>query len=268
MAELTAFGGGPLVGHKLMRIAYMDESGTSDREPIAVVAAVMLHADSQWRPLNQALSDMADACAPPAHRSGFIFHAKELYHGGKTLLRELFPPEYGRGFLKSILRLPNANDMPVVMGFVVKSEMTPDYRPDAVLERNTLYHTIAFIEALVSVDRVMREYYSDELCQVVVEDHQNARAAIREAFNFLHSPASATLPADILDQLPLRHIINPVAFAQKYEASPLQVADASAFTIRRYMENLEDASDYYDILLPAMMTVPKRGLAHPLSVEG
>jgi hypothetical protein len=83
MSRLLAFGGGPLHGHKLVRIAYLDEAGISDKEPFAVVAAVIIDGDRHWRALHDALSGLADLCAPPEKRNGFIFHATELFGGGK-----------------------------------------------------------------------------------------------------------------------------------------------------------------------------------------
>ena len=242
-----------------MRYAYIDESGTSDREPIAVVAAVMIDVDRQYRTLSDGLSDLADQCAPPDKRHGFIFHAKELYHGGKTLNRANgYPPEtHGRPFLKSLAHIPADNAMPVSMGYIVKAERTGLFRPDTALERNTLYHTMSFIMAAVGVDEFMRQHFPDEMCQLVSEDHPNAKRMLREAHSFLRDPTSPdAFPADLRGVLPLRHIIDTVNFAAKTESSPLQLADACAFVIRRHLEGAPDAREYYDPLVPALLKVP------------
>ena len=47
---VRAFDGSPLAGRRLVRIVYLDESGTSRREPLALVAGVVVDADNQLSP--------------------------------------------------------------------------------------------------------------------------------------------------------------------------------------------------------------------------
>jgi hypothetical protein len=51
-----AFGGAPLVGERVVRIVYMDESGTSAKEEIALFSAVMVDADKQWKAVEKYLT--------------------------------------------------------------------------------------------------------------------------------------------------------------------------------------------------------------------
>jgi hypothetical protein len=250
MSRLLAFGGGPLHGHKLVRIAYLDEAGISDKEPFAV--------DRHWRALHDALSGLADLCAPPEKRNGFIFHATELFGGGKILVRGISPPEHGRGFLKTLACIPRDNGLPIELGWVEKRTLTGIFRPDTAKERAVLYHTMAFIGCVVGVERFMRENFPDEVCQLVVEDNTQSRTQIRDAYNFLKTVESVdTLPDDMTEMLPLRHIVDTVNFAAKTDSSPLQLADTCAFIIRRHLEKRPDAAEYYDLLCPAMLSRPK-----------
>ena len=44
---MRSFDGSPLAGRRLVRVVYLDESGTSRREPLAVVAGVIVDGDQQ-----------------------------------------------------------------------------------------------------------------------------------------------------------------------------------------------------------------------------
>lgn len=241
-----------------MRIAYLDEAGISKHEPFAVVAAVLINGDD-WKKVAAGLALLADRCAPKDKREGFIFHAKELYHGGKTLTRAAFPPEHGRSFLESLVHIPKDNRIPVSMGWVEKEGFEPQaVLPDNPRDQATFFHATAFMNCVVVVDRVMREAYPDELVQLVAEDNAESRRAIKASYEFMNSPLSAVgLSEETKDWLPLRHVIDTVHFAKKSESSPLQLADACAFAIRRHLERRPDAATYYEPLAPALTVRPK-----------
>jgi len=59
-----AFGGGPLYGSKIVRVAYLDEAGISKpaEEPYCVVAGILVNADEQWKAVERHLIEIADAC--------------------------------------------------------------------------------------------------------------------------------------------------------------------------------------------------------------
>lgn len=242
-----------------MRLAYIDEAGISEREPFAVVAAVVVDGDRQLKGLENGLSELADACAPADKRAGFIFHAMELYNGGKTLTRTDYPREHGRGFLKSLVQIPADNGMEVAMHFIEKAAITdPLFRPKKASERATLYHQMAFIGCVVSIEMLMRTRYPGEIAHLVAEDNTQSRKLLKEAHTFLKSKEMvAGLPSAIRAVLPLHHIVDTVFFAEKTESSALQLADACVFAIRRHLEQRNDAADYYEPLIPALVNRPK-----------
>ena len=239
----------------------MDEAGISENEPFAVVAAVVVHSDRQIKPLERALGVLADACAPPERRAGFIFHALELYNGGKTLDRETYPREYGRGFLEALVHLPADNGMDVAMHFIDKAEQAGDFRPNTARERQSLYHAMAFIGCAAGLEMLMRSNYPGEVCQIIAEDNTTSRALIREAHAFLSNKDMVVgLPDDIRGILPFEQIVHATFFAEKREAPGLQLADAAAFAIRRHLEGRSDAATYYDPLIPALINRPQTDL--------
>lgn len=241
-----------------MRVAYLDEAGISENEPFCVVAAVVVDSDRHIKGLEQGLGTLADACAPPGCRQNFVFHAKELHHGGKTLRPAVLPPERRRAFLKSLVNIPADNGMEVVFHFIDKAAQQGAFRPEKASERATLYHQMAFIGCVVGVEMLMRTRYPNEVAHLVAEDNAQARRFLRTAHAFLKNRQEVEgLPAAVRGVLPLQHIVDTVFFAEKNESSALQLADACAFAIRRHLEGRPDAADYYDPLIPALVTRPR-----------
>ena len=77
---LRSLTGHPLEGTRIVRIAYVDEAGTSNpkEEPYLVVAGVMLHGDRDMPKLQGKLERLAKAYQLPTTT---CFHAMDIFHG-------------------------------------------------------------------------------------------------------------------------------------------------------------------------------------------
>ncbi len=87
---LYALGGGPLHGEKAVRIVYLDEAGISNpkQEPFVTVAGVIVHGDDELNRVENRLKKLVKKYIPEGKRQGFVFHAKEIFHGGRTMNRQ------------------------------------------------------------------------------------------------------------------------------------------------------------------------------------
>src|SRR5713226_3021381 len=114
--------GAELDGGKPVRLVYIDESGLSIHESVLVVAGVIIHPDTQWRRLEAHIAGLIEKYVPPEHRSGFVFHAKDLFHGtGRSAFdRRRYPLEKSREALKELLAIPSKFHLPVPYGYVRK----------------------------------------------------------------------------------------------------------------------------------------------------
>jgi hypothetical protein len=242
----------------------MDETGISQHERFVVVTAVMFHGD-HWPAVRNGLAELADHCVPPDKREGFVFHATEIHNGGKIFDRESYSFELRREILKSLLHIPADNGMLIAFGWIDKRSYLdrPDF-PTAPKDRALAFHSIAFSEALVGVERIMRERCPDECVQVVVENNAEHRKLLKEVYRFLSSEESTELLSpDTADWLPLRHIIDTPNFVDKTESSPLQLADATAFALKRYIGREPYGEEYFQPLHGALTMVPRMELVEP-----
>ena len=102
-----------------MYFAYLDEAGISnpEHEPWVVVAGVLVR-DRQWKAIESRLCALADEYATGDKREGFVFHAKELWSGGKNFPRQTYPAERRFEALKRLCSLISEFRLPMVQGTV------------------------------------------------------------------------------------------------------------------------------------------------------
>ena len=108
-----------LAGNRIVRTIYLDESGTSLNDPIAVVCGVIIDADRQWEPVEMHLKQLVAEIIPSEFQSGFVFHAKELFHGcfGKNKEHR----EEARRALRLLIEVPRQFGLSLSFGFYTKS---------------------------------------------------------------------------------------------------------------------------------------------------
>jgi len=244
-----------------VRFIYLDESGIS-KEATTVVAGVIVNADFQYKRIEKHVSDLVTKYVSEERRPGFIFHAKDLYHGtGRTLFdRRTFPLDRAREALKELLAIPSKFGLPVVYGYAKKEFLGLEaptngrrkQRQRAIREFISLNISLPYTLCAIAAERYMRRPpYEAEIATLIVENNEQTSKEIA-AMHSLLSRASADRRisaywSKVLKVeegfLPVRKIIHSVHFQNKNEAFLLQIADACAFIIRCFIEkrpNLDD----------------------------
>jgi len=250
--SLYALGGGELIGDKLVRYAYLDESGIGDpeREPYVIVAGVIVHADKQLRALEKYLKDMVIEYVPEDKREGFVFHAKELRNGGGVFDRGTYPEEKRLTALEELCSLPKQFELPVVLGFRKRSDVQEGH-PEVSAEHILIAaQTAASTACLIQIERLMRSLKEDEVATLVYENNDSAKKLIKETHNFLKKDTAYKVIEEEnfptwKHLIPLKNIAETAFFVEKNESSILQVADAIAFTLNRKFRGESDADRYF-----------------------
>src|ERR1700733_11217049 len=65
-------------GHDLVRIIYSDEAGISANEPVSVVVSLVVHADTQWKPVVGQMVQLMRQYVPQEYWPTFALHTKTL----------------------------------------------------------------------------------------------------------------------------------------------------------------------------------------------
>jgi len=243
-----ALGGGILNGGNLVRMIYLDESGVSDDEPYLVVAGAIIHADKQWKMIEKYLHNMVEALIPSEMRPDFCFHATELYSGTKRFHRDRWPKEARWKILDELVSTPAKFDLPLVCGYVPKADFKG--RNASIKNRASLYVNAQAVSLLIC--SIGFEYLANnaaddgEVGLLIAEDNKEARRLMRNVINFNRNPdLVALLDEETRRHVPLTRIVDTVHYAEKLDSSPLQIADACAFSIMRRLRRGKDSERFY-----------------------
>jgi Protein of unknown function (DUF3800) len=240
---------------KRVRVAYLDEAGIGNptHEPYTVVAGIIIHPDSQWTPIAGHLHDLADRFAPLGRRDGFVFHATELFSGGEWFpkLGEEGEKEKRWAILDHLVRVPAALDVPVVYGAVNRALLAEVFRSMPARRLAVNAQTIAFARCAHVVDFWIRCHTDDEVVSIVLEQNDQARTAIKEMTEVVRNPQWLDSPAKFDGS----RIVDTAHFAKKSESSPLQIADACAFAIKRHLMQKPDSDRFYEPLMQYIVQI-------------
>jgi hypothetical protein len=218
----------------------LDEAGISARERYAVVAGILSNPDTQWRALEQYLSDMADALIPKHLRKGAIFHAKDLWHGSGLFHRDRFERTRRNRILLELAKIPKAFDVPVIVGAIDKEKQERLSK-----NHNALCYAMAFALAVVGVEFFMRNWGAEgELASLIVEDTAEMRRHAKWGYDRLKEPEAWQKPES--GYLPVTRIVENPLFSPKSDSSILQVADLLAFVACRRISGKDDVQFLFD----------------------
>jgi hypothetical protein len=229
-----------------LRSIYLDETGISVNEPVALVAAVIINEDTQWRSVEKVIAELVVKYVPEEHRDGFSFHTKDLYHcSGKVFHHTRYPRERSREALKELLSIPRRFHLPVSVGYITKSEHPTRGQEDySAREKAQFFHSLAYFLCVCAAEiYMMRKGAPEALARLVAENNTDTQAIVKVSHKILQGKYRPDFIDDITAQfgdvhefLPIRRIVDTVHFAEKGDAILLQIADACAFILRYWAE--------------------------------
>ena len=239
-----------------MRYIYIDEAGTSANEPVSVVAGIIVHADLQWRLLEQKLTD-ALSLVPDRYKTNFVFHAKEIW--GSQKYRGGWPMKDRLDLLHAVMSIPRQTYVPITMAIVRRS--APEIKDFPIpMSKSDYQHCQAFAIAIAGSDDYMREYtHQNEVATVVAEDVPEKRRLLSLTVNILRSSVLDLSAPGMLRmtraeqrmgrtwQSPITavtRVVDEVHFSPKGNSPLLQIADACAFAFRRYFAGQSHGLDF------------------------
>jgi hypothetical protein len=188
-----------LVGDWLVRFVYLDESGISANERIAVVAGAIVNADHQWKVLQQYVDGLIEEYVPHEKRRGFVLHATHLFHGsGPIFDRRIYPQERRWEALKKLIGIPAKFRVPIVYGYHTKSAIPLDQQQPTAQKRARTEQVLAFSLCAIAAERFTREKATpSEVATLVAENNNEVKRVIKAIHHLLGAPeALAVLQAE------------------------------------------------------------------------
>src|SRR5665213_1174222 len=111
MVPLSIFGA-PLIGDKFVRFIYIDEAGTSEKEPVTVVVGLVVHADDQALKMESAIANLLSVV--PQQHQPFTFHATDVWSSRK--LRDGWSSDDRLALLCEMMMLTGKLNIPIAIG--------------------------------------------------------------------------------------------------------------------------------------------------------
>lgn len=264
-----SLGGSPLSGERLVRLLYLDEAGIGDPniEPVTVVAGVIVEADKPVRLLIDHLAAMVTKYVPEHHQDGFLFHAKELVHGGKVFSREK-DRELRHQILEELCSIPSQFRLPIVFGAFDRRRLATPTVADLLQgvkskKLTSLAHAMAAYACVLQVEYFMQFCASpDEYASIIFEMNTDTRSMVDSLMAHLRKDENPILHSHLDQALmngpvqPIRRIQEEHWFATKAQSTLLQLADVCAYILRRrvtYGTADESFSRYFDLLSPSLV---------------
>lgn len=239
-SRLTALGGAPLVGSRLVRILYLDESGIGkiSKDPHLVVAGVLIHGDTHWRGMSEHLRGLLEDAVPAGEPTPSHLHAKDIFHGSGEFPRDRWSETVRHRLLDKVADVPWLFGVPIMWGLVDRAPHAKEDPESSPLQHLIDAYSIAALTCFMQAEWFMRNRVGpDELASVVLERNGALQKRIPEVF----SGAKAQSVLEASDKgdvgaahiLPLTRLIDAPSYQDKTAASILQMADFVAFTFKR-----------------------------------
>ena len=231
---MRAFDGSPLAGRRLVRIVYLDESGTSRLEPLALVAGVVVDGDLQMVAVEEHLQRLVRKHIPETDWENFSFHATNIWSGNKYYKDDdAWPLERRLEILHDLVEIPQKFDLPIVFGDCPR-DAPITVPPDVVLDERgrdaIALRSVLPVRCLV--EKVMRNGLTKWRSLLRKTARQLRCVRCNCGHKIKHCAAALTI-----EYLPLTHIRDTVHWAGKKESPLLQLADTCAFVIRGHLND-------------------------------
>jgi hypothetical protein len=251
--------------HKtILKVVYSDESGTGgdlNKEPITVVAAMLLNIDTQWIPVRDAVEDALREVynLSDSEMARYAIKGKILYH------------KLERGDAKAIdlvarlLAIPKQQKILVWYGAVDRDgyywQMENLHLRDFNYRDPNPLFRIAFEHCMNRVDGIMRSLFPDEQVLWIHDGgslDEHAKGTLRDLRSLLkeireeqkqHPPGTpfhSPLPVQPEDLVTC--VADMIYFGNDKESRLLQLVDVCCSTITRMLRKDGFVMPYYEIL--------------------
>jgi Protein of unknown function (DUF3800) len=246
--EFTGEGGGScflVLPHTTVRVVYSDETGTGsiEKEPFTVVAAILLNMDSQWREVLQDITAIK-----PLLRE---FKGRQLYRD----IRSGRHREEADSILTQILAIPRRRHLPIFYGavnratFRVWAKQVSSLNPPALPSLHSEVAS-AFDHCMDKIDNYVHTLLPGE--QVLwIADKSQYEQLLKDGqfwFDIWKGVDWKNLGLGFETEPHKAHIVDTIYFGDSRDSRALQLADICCSTINLHLRKVGYVEPYYELL--------------------
>lgn len=236
-----------------MRLVYTDEAGIAPREPVRVVAGVIVEADQQLSLIEKELSLVLSHYLPKRLKPCFSFHASDVMSGKGNAGKIDWPLQERVDLIKAVVSLPRATSAPIAMACSYANTYPKSFKPEK-MRLHEFEHYMTYQSCLERADLYLRRNLAGAERGAVISEDTHMRNILLRAFHAgkipYYMPAEHFIPSDYLTQENLKDhvyeltcLINEPLFMRKGRAPVCDIADACAYSFRRWLAGHDHASD-------------------------
>ncbi|ACT50853.1 DUF3800 domain-containing protein [Methylovorus glucosotrophus] len=244
-----------------MRFIFMDEAGTSAKEPVTVVVGLIADADKHIHAAEKLVKETLGS-VPPQFQDGFVFHATQVF--GDRKYQESWSMTDRLHLLKCMMSIPRKIGMSITISAHWRGSVDYNLGSQSSLSPDQFEHLMAFSTCLAISDRNIRRHgRPTETAFIVAEDVPAMRKYLKNsASSYRDRPLY--IPPELLrttskdeaagymtqsGELRITRIRNSVHFVDKAEDPLVQLADACAYGCRRYFAKEKFGNEFVDSIL-------------------
>jgi hypothetical protein len=244
----------------MTRFIYQDEAGTSLKEPVRVVAGIIIHADRQLREMTKHIDVLVKRRVPNQYQENFWFHALAVFSGGRDIDRKVWSFEDRLAFYKEFVSVPFLFGAPVALGAAYNDATLAAHGPI----KHKIEHAEAFLLCVERVEYFLRDVlHETETGTIISEDHPEMKKYLSRLFVALrgeglkvnqHDKRQSRTQRELgIKAEPVEYNVRCIAdvphFVEKGKAPMLQLADACAFAFRRCLAKQSEGNELVLALL-------------------
>jgi hypothetical protein len=237
---------------------YLDESGISANESVAVVAGIIVNDDRQWKIVETRIHQLIREYGHDEPGPDFAFHATDIFSGRKLYHRSQYPLDRAIELLKALVSIPREFDLPIAVSALSKSSFEKGETSAARAKNAGVIHGMAFSLCAMMAERYLRERTdTSEVARMVAENNPTTQGHLRQMHEMLRGLFRTPNKQKVFElfagatenSLPLTKIISSVLFADKSQEIMLQLADVVAFFIHRFYEGRSDIDQFMTAMI-------------------
>jgi hypothetical protein len=244
-----------------MRYIFVDEAGTSDKEPVTVVVGIIADADKHVVDADNLVKEVLGA-VPDKFSKDFVFHATQVFNDKEY--QKYWSMTDRLKLLYSMMSIPKKIGMAITVSVTWRRAVDySDIISSLDISQSQMEHIVTFANCLCIADRNIRNHAGHkEVATVVAEDIPEMRRYLKNIPKMYRDGIHLSpehLRETISDkeagyttqsgEMRITRIRNSVYFADKSEDPLVQVADALAYGFRRYFSKQKFGEEFINAIL-------------------
>lgn len=241
-----------------VRVVYSDETGIGDsirKEPITLVAAIMLNMDSQWSPIKNDVECALSSLMTPERAARYELKGKKLFSGIRK--------GYGTPFkiLSASLNILARHKVPIFYGAVSRiayQQLTKRINASSSKKRTTPHvrylsgetQNLAFFTCASDVDSYVHTGFpAEQVLWVAAKSRADARLQAGLAdLRVIKAADLQNMPGGHLEEPHIIHIADSIYYGDMCESRALQLADLCCSVIVRTLKGDRWAQIFYKLI--------------------